>query len=407
MAHLRPFRALRPRPESAARVAAVPYDVVDRQEAAELAAGNPLSFLHVSRAEIGLPAQTDPYSSEVYEKARANLERLIESAPLMTEDKPCLYLYRLEINGHAQTGLAGTFSVAEYADGRIRRHELTRQQKEDDRTRHLRTLQAQTGPVFLAYRARSEIDEASAEVARGKPEYDFTAVDGVRHTLWVIRETERWVELFGAIPRLYIADGHHRAASASRMKQHLSKNAEPENFKHVLAVAFPSDQLKILPYHRLIKDLNGHGDPLVPIRERFEVTENAPAAPTRRGEFAMYYQRRWWKLTPKRMADSLNSGSPPDAVARLDVSILQKTLLEPVFGIRDPRTDQRIDFVGGSRGTKELERKVDSGEAVLAFSMYPTSMDELFEVSDADQIMPPKSTWFEPKLRDGLLSHWI
>jgi uncharacterized protein (DUF1015 family) len=397
MAHLRPFRALRPNPSFAAQVAAVPYDVVDRDEAARMAEGNALSFLHISRAEIDLPKNSDPYSQTVYDLAKQNLTRLVQNGTLLHEDKPCLYLYRLEVGGHAQTGLAATFSLQEYREGGIRRHELTRKEKEDDRTQHLTTIQAQTGPVFLAYRARAEIDAAAEKIATQKPEVDFVAVDGVRHTIWIIRETGPWVEAFRSVSRLYIADGHHRAASASRIQKRLSAESQPENFEYVMAVAFPSNQLRILPYHRLIKSTLG--DPWPAIRERFVVSENASDQPEK-GQFAMYYQKKWWNLKAKQTASG-------DVVTRLDASVLQNMLLKPVFGIEDPRTDKRIDFVGGSRGTRELQRRVDSGDAVLAIAMHPTSMEELLEVSDAGQIMPPKSTWFEPKLRDGLLSHWI
>lgn len=401
---LRPFPALRPLPEKAAQVSAVPYDVVNRDEAAALASGNPLSFLHVSRPEIDLPASIDVHSEPVYAQARKALDQLQREAPLVHEREPMLYLYRLKQGTHVQTGIAATYSVREYNEGGIARHEKTRRDKEDDRTKHLLTLGAQTGPAYLAYRGLPEINERVAAItAREKPLFDFTAPDGVTHTVWAVRETEPFVQAFKKVPRLYIADGHHRSASASRAHAELGAGdwAAPHAF--FLAVAFPAEELRILPYHRVVRDLNGQSVDkfLAAVREHFEIRENVRPEPAR-GEFAMYLGRgRWVGLKPKH-AQTAGSG-----IEGLDVSVLQDLLLEPVLGIRDPRTDARIDFVGGIRGSKELESRVDSGSAAVAFAMHPTTLDDVMSVSDEGGIMPPKSTWFEPKLRDGLVSHTI
>jgi uncharacterized protein (DUF1015 family) len=410
MALLRPFQALRPIPEKAAQVAAVPYDVVNREESVELAKGNPWSFLHISRSEICLPAETDPYSERVYSKARENFNELIKSCPMLTENEPRLYIYRLKMGSRQQTGIFATFSIDEYDRNLIKKHERTRKDKEDDRTRHLLALDAQTGPVFLAYRGMAEINEAVDQIVAGKPLYDFTAPDGVTHTLWSTDKVEKITDLFKKVPALYIADGHHRAASASRARaEKASKNPNhlgSEAYNYVLAVAFPAEQLKILPYNRVIKDLNGLSAAglLDKLEEKFVIQPNqtnAEASPNR-GEFSMYLGGKWYGLKPK------SAPSPsPSVIASLDVSILQDNVLAPILGIHDPRTDKRIDFVGGIRGTAELIKLVDSGQFAVAFSMHPTSLDDLIGVSDAGEIMPPKSTWFEPKLRDGLLSHLL
>ncbi len=410
MAKLHPFRAVRPRPADAARVSAVPYDVVSTDEARSLAAGNPLSFLHVSRAEIDLPPGTDPYSPEVYERARQNFVRLKETA-LVTDEEPAVYFYRLRMGSHEQTGLAGCYSLAEYDADQIRKHERTRRDKEDDRTRHMIALGAQTGPVFLTYRAAREVDDVAGEATAAVPLYDFEAPDGVRHTIWraTVADRDRLVAAFARIPALYIADGHHRAASAARARTELSARGAPDNPLHdgagyptMLAVAFPHDQMQVLPYNRIVKDLNGLSPEafLKAVAERFEVAPG-PAAPGRRGELSMYIQRSWHTLRPRATPDRA------DAIGSLDVSILQEQLLEPVVGIADVRTDKRIEFVGGIRGSAALEALVDNGRAAAAFSLYPVSVADLMKVSDEGAIMPPKSTWFEPKLRDGLLIHAI
>ena len=397
MAFIAPFHALRPTPASAPRVAAVPYDVVNTQEAHALANGNPLSFLHVSRAEIDLPPNTDPHSDSVYRKAVENFAALKTQAPLVDEEAPSLYVYRLQMGRHIQTGIAGTFSIDE--------HEHTRRDKEDDRTRHMVELRAQTGPVFLTYRAASGVDRIVAHASGQQPLFDFTAPDGVQHTIWRAdgADVKNLVAAFDAIPLLYIADGHHRTASAVRYAQACrARNPRPtgnEPYESFMAVVFPHNQLKILDYNRLIKDLNGLTPEqfLAKVAEKFEVSPNGSRQPTLPASFGMYLEGKWYTL-------QASPGSYPadDPIKRLDVSILQDNLLSPVLGIRDPRTDTRIDFVGGIRGMDELERRVREGFAV-AFSMYPTSLDQLIAVADAGQVMPPKSTWFEPKLRSGLL----
>jgi len=398
MATLHPFRALRPVRSAAAAIAAVPYDVVNVDEARALADGNPLSFLRVSRAEIGLPPDTDPYSDAVYARAVENYTQLTRSS-FDLEPEPSLYFYRLRMGVHEQVGLAGCFSLDEYDSDIIKKHERTRRDKEDDRTRHMVALGAQTGPVFLTYRAHADVDRIAAAATSAAPLFDFTAPDGVQHTLWRVSgaDRDRLVSAFRAIPALYIADGHHRAASAARTRTELPASDEA---KTMLAVAFPHDQVRILPYNRTVKDLGGLTpvEFLEAIRDRFEL-EVGPAIPARRGDIAMYFQGGWHTVRPR---------IPPDAsnpIASLDVSVLQESLLAPVLKIADVRTDKRIDFVGGVRGPAELQRLVDSGKAAVAFSLHPVSVSDLMDVSDAGEIMPPKSTWFEPKLRDGLLIH--
>ena len=404
MALIVPFHALRPTPASAARVAAVPYDVVNAQEAHALANGNPLSFLHVSRAEIDLPANADPYSDAVYRKATDNFTALKSNAPLVVEEQPSLYVYRLKMGNHVQTGIAGTFSIDEYDRGVIKKHELTRRDKEDDRTRHMIDLRAQTGPVFLTYRASPAVDRVVSRVTSQPPLFDFTAPDGVQHTIWRANAeaVKALVDAFGAIPLLYIADGHHRAASAARARQQLGANGAHGEWDTVLAVAFPDDQMQVLPYNRVVKDLGSHTPQslLARLREQFTVKEG-PATPVRKGEVAMYLDGKWYTVV---LGEAPGNLSPAD---RLDVSRLQQTILTPLLGIGDIRTDKRMDFVGGARGTPELEKLVNSGKFAVAFSMYPVSVNDLMQVCDAGGIMPPKSTWFEPKLRDGLLSHVI
>jgi uncharacterized protein (DUF1015 family) len=409
MATLYPFRALRPQPADVSRVAAVPYDVVNTDEARSLAEGNPLSFLRVSRAELELAPGADPYANDVYERAAANFRTLKNSA-LVLEDDPSVYFYRLRMGAHEQTGLAACYSIDEYDRDIIKKHERTRRDKEDDRTRHMLALGAQTGPVFLTYRADPDVDQIAARATAGAPLYDFEAADGVRHTVWRIGGADRdaLVAAFGRIPALYIADGHHRAASAARARTEIRDGAVPRTpadhagYTTFLAVAFPHDQVQILSYNRTVKDLAGLSveDFLAAVRDRFEV-EAGPPAPAARGDIAMYLQNGWYTLRPRVLAD----GS--DAIGSLDVSILQERLLEPVLKIADVRTDKRIDFVGGARGTAELEHLVNTGTAAVAFSLYPVSVSDLMSVSDDGAIMPPKSTWFEPKLRDGVLIHVI
>ena len=410
MATLYPFRALRPIVTAAPDVAAVPYDVVNTDEARALAEGNPRSFLRVSRAELELPADTDPYADLVYARAAENYRALTADA-FELEAEPSLYFYRLRMGAHEQTGLAGCFSIDEYDRDIIKKHERTRRDKEDDRTRHMLALGAQTGPVFLTYRASADVNDLARRVTAATPLIDFTAPDGVQHSLWRVGGAERdaLVAAFSRIATLYIADGHHRAASAARTRAQIAASGVPRpslgdgaDFNTVLAVAFPHDQVQVLPYNRVVRDLAGlsNDEFLAAVSERFEVT-SGPAAPEARGKIAMYLAGTWHTLVPRVAPD------PLDAIASLDVSVLQDQLLAPILKIADVRTDKRIDFVGGARGTSELERHVDAGRFAVAFSLYPVSVADLMAVSDADAIMPPKSTWFEPKLRDGLLIHVV
>jgi uncharacterized protein (DUF1015 family) len=409
MATIRPFRALRPPRENAAQVSAVPYDVVSTAEARELAEENPLSFLRVSRPELELPDDTNPYSDIVYQRAAENFEKLKKEGALSVEDHPSFYLYRLRLGDHSQTGLAACCSIDEYDGDIIRKHERTRKDKEDDRTRHMLALGAQTGPVFLTYRGRDEINQLITDEQAAEPLYNFTAPDGVEHTIWRVGEqaTARLQEMFGQMPLVYIADGHHRAASASRARAAL-KQANPnhtgdEEYNFFLSVLFPSDQVRIMAYNRAVRDLGGLSktDFLDALKNGFSVSETDSPQPSRKGEIGMYLDGKWYKL------ETTGSTRTTGPIASLDVSVLGDRVLDPVLGIKDVRTDKRIDFIGGIRGTAALEGLVARGRAAVAFSMYPVSVDDLIAVSDANEIMPPKSTWFEPKLRDGLLSHLI
>jgi uncharacterized protein (DUF1015 family) len=406
MAIVRPFRALRPPVERVAEVASVPYDVVNTEEARELAKDRPFSFLHVSRPEIDLPEGTDIYSDTVYEKAASNFQHLINSCPLKKDDEPNLYIYRLIMGEHEQIGIAACCSVDEYDKDIIRKHERTRRDKEDDRTRHIITLRAQTGPVFLTYQTDRRIDTLVAAAITNNPIYDFTAEDNVRHTVWIAPNADAISKTFLEVSNLYIADGHHRAASASRTRESLRKensdHSGNEDYNYFLAVLFPSDQVRILPYNRIVKDLNSLSEVefIKRVGEVFDISEDGTPTPETSGKWSMYLNKKWYSLKLRSKLEEIN-----DPVATLDVSILQNKLLDPILGIKDVRTDKRIDFVGGIRGTSELERLVNGGQAAVAFSLYPTTVEDLFRVSDAGSIMPPKSTWFEPKLRDGLLIH--
>ena len=409
MAIIRPFKALRPHPDRAAQVAAVPYDVVNTDEARALATGNPWSFLHVSRPEIDLPDSTPIYSDQVYAKAVENFQKLIKECPLEIEETPSLYLYRLVMGGHEQIGVVACCSVDEYDRDIIRKHERTRRDKEDDRTRHILVLRAQTGPVFLTYRAEDKINALVADALNGNPPlYDFVANDAIHHTIWRVPNYQPLVQAFSQVPNLYIADGHHRAASASRARAELKEQGFAfignEEYNFFQCVLFPDNQLQILPYNRIVRDLNGMSKDefLARVHESFDVNDNASPSPKRRRQWSIYLGDRWCGLSLPS-----NSARPNGVVESLDVSILQDRLLDPILGIKDVRTDKRIDFVGGIRGTAELENLVNEGKAAVAFSLYPTTIDDLLRVSDASEIMPPKSTWFEPKLRDGLLSHQI
>ncbi|HEY8226552.1 MAG TPA: DUF1015 family protein [Pyrinomonadaceae bacterium] len=408
VAIIRPFSALRPPPARAKDVSSVPYDVVNTEEARALASGNPLSFLHVSRPEIDLPDGTDVYSDLVYRKAVENFRQLIESCPLVREETPSLYLYRLVMGNHQQIGVVACSSVEDYDSDVIRKHERTRRDKEDDRTRHIVMLRAQTGPVFLTYRRRAQIDDLVRHEAAKPALFDFVSPDGVKHTVWRITNTEPFVKEFAAVPFFYIADGHHRAASASRARAELKEQSfahtGSENYNYFLTVLFPDSQVQILAYNRVVRDLNGLSKQefLKELSRQFDVSENAKPEPATHRQWSMYLDGAWYGL--KLRADAPR---PQGTVASLDVSVLQDRVLDQILGIKDVRTDKRIDFVGGLRGIKELERLVNKGKAAVAFSLYPTTVEQLLSVSDVGEIMPPKSTWFEPKLRDGLLIHEI
>jgi uncharacterized protein (DUF1015 family) len=413
MATLRPFRALRPTTGAASAIAAVPYDVVNAEEARALAADNPLSFLRVSRAELELPPGTNPYADTVYDRAAANFDRL-KSSSLVVEDKPSVYLYRLRVGDHEQTGVAGCYSLEEYDRGVIKKHERTRPDKEDDRTRHMIAVGAQTGPVFLTYRAAADVEAIGQRVTTSEPVSDVLAPDGVRHTVWRADDADRdgLVAAFGRIPALYIADGHHRAASAARARDAFRDLAvvrpslgDGADYNMFLGVAFPHDQVRVLAYNRIVKAIGSLTTDafMKAVRQRFDV-EPGPGSPAKRGEIAMFVAGGWQTLRPRTPPVA---AGPAGATLSLDVDILQEQLLSPILGIKDVTTDKRIDFVGGARGTAELETLVRSGKAVLAFSMFPVSVADLMAVCDAGAIMPPKSTWFEPKLRDGLLIHLI
>jgi uncharacterized protein (DUF1015 family) len=404
MATLRPFAALRPKPELAGRVCELPYDVMSSEEARVMAAGNPISFLHVSKPEIDLPDGTDVHAPEVYAKGKENFQSLIAQGALRQDSKPCFYLYRQIMGKHAQVGFVAVASCEEYLSGIIKKHELTRPDKEDDRVRHIETLNSQTGPVFLAYRAQAALDEFIAEKITEQPDVDFTAKDGVRHTSWVVSDPAqiKFIENeFARIPALYIADGHHRSAAAARVFQ-ARKGAGQSGY--FLSVIFPHNQMQILPYNRVLKDLNGLSAEqlLEKLDGVFILKTPGAAAPARKHELGLYLQGQWRTLNfrPRFAATT-------DAIEKLDVTLLQKYVLDPIFGITDPRTSTRINFVGGIRGTAELEKLVNSGAYACAFSMYPTSIEDLMEIADAGGIMPPKSTWFEPKLRDAMFCHMI
>ncbi|HNQ02984.1 MAG TPA: DUF1015 family protein [Thiobacillaceae bacterium] len=413
MSLIRPFAALRPAPGRATEVIAPPYDVLNTAEARVLAEGRPWSFLHISKPEIDLPAGADPHAPEVYAKAAENLQKMLAAGVLVRDVQACYYVYRLIMGEHVQVGLVASASVADYDRNRIRKHEFTRPDKEDDRVRQIEALNAQTGPVLLAYPAAPEVDAILATATQSEPEADSVAPEsGVRHTLWVIREAAvlaRLTELFDGMQALYIADGHHRSASASRIcaarKAANPRHTGQEAYNHFLSVIFPHHQMRILDYNRVIQDLDGLSESqfMARVAECFMI-EMADTAvrPAHPGEFGMYLNGRWSRLTIR--GDLIPHQDP---VARLDVSLLQDHLISPILGITDPRRDKRIDFVGGIRGLAELEKRVDSGEMALAFSLHATRMEDLMAVADANEVMPPKSTWFEPKLADGMASHLL
>lgn len=407
MATVRPFRAVRPEKKLASRIAALPYDVYSRKEAREEVKREPCSFLKIDRAETQLDPDVDIYSEEVYRQAGATLDNMIQAGELIREEKPCFYLYELTMNGRSQTGLGCCVSVKEYETQVIKKHENTRVEKENDRVRHVEACQAQTGPVFLAYRSEDEMDRITEQEKKKEPVYDFTAEDGIRHRIWILQEEStinKIQKIFEKVENLYIADGHHRAAAAVRVAEKRRQGKETqEESEYFLAVAFPDRELMILDYNRWVRDLwNQDRETFLHRLEENFVLEKMEKAvhPSQKGEIAMYLKGQWYLLREKKAIWR------EDPIQRLDVSILQKEILAPVLGITEPRTDQRIVFVGGIRGLADLERRVDQ-EGGVAFAMYPTSMDELFEVADQGRLMPPKSTWFEPKLRSGLLIHQI
>jgi uncharacterized protein (DUF1015 family) len=404
MATIKPFAALRPKPELAARICELPYDVMSSDEAREMARGNDVSFLHVSKPEIDLPPTTDIYDPAVYAKGRENFQKLISSGALKQDAAPAFYLYRQIMGGHTQLGLVAAASCQEYLDNIIKKHEFTRPDKEDDRVRHIETLNSQTGPVFLTYRAIPALDALFSKISAGQPDIDFTAADGVRHTSWPIRDTATIQQIeseFAKIPNLYIADGHHRSAAAGRVYQSRKGAGQSSTF---LTVIFPHNQMQILPYNRVLKDLKGltRDTLLQKLDAIFIIKSNGAPNPTRKHELGLYIDRQWYSLNFRPQFAATN-----DPIEKLDVTLLQKYVLDPIFGIDDPRTSKRISFVGGIRGTGELEKLVNNGEYACAFSMFPTSIEDLMTIADAGGIMPPKSTWFEPKLRDAMFCHMI
>lgn len=417
LATVRPFRAVRPRREQAAEVTSPPYDVLNSKEARKMAEGNPISLLHVTKPEIDLDPGVNQYDDKVYNKAKENMKAFLDKGVLFQDEKPMFYLYRQEMpvggKTHVQVGLVACASVDEYERNVIKKHELTRKDKEDDRTRHVFDTKANTGPVFLVYNAVKEIDALFEEIQKGESEYDFTGKDGIRHILWLIGDDATIAKiqaLFKEIPVMYVADGHHRSASAMRVRDMMRK-ANPnhtgeEEYNFFLAVIFPHDQMNIMAYNRVLKNLHGHTEEefMKLLGEKFDVKEagNDVPSPSRKHEFGMYMDGKGYVLTPK--AGTYDEGDP---VASLDVAILQNNLLDPVLGIKNPREDKNIDFIGGIRGNGELKMHVDSKNFKLAFSLYPTSIEDLIGVADGGKIMPPKSTWFEPKLKDGMAIHMI
>ncbi len=412
MSAVYPLRGYRPRPDVAAKVASPPYDVLDSDEARQMAGDNPMSFLRVVKPEITVDPSTSPYDDRVYAAGRNELRRLIAEGVIVQDEQPCLYAYAQRMGEHRQVGLMAAVSVDEYEQGLIKKHEFTRPDKEADRTRHIVEGMSQNGPVFLAYRASAATQQALDALTAGQPVVDFVADDGIQHTLWVADDPDRLqavTDAFAALPALYIADGHHRSASALNARDQLRAAAGDaytgdEPWNRFLAVIFPDERLRILPYNRAVEDLNGHSadELLEKIAAKFEVEDEPCSDPDRPGCFGIYLDGRWRRLTARP-----GTFDESDAVARLDAAILQANLLDPLLGIDDPRTNSRIKFVGGIRGTAELERLVDSGDFAVAFSLYATSMDQLFSVADAGRVMPPKSTWFEPKLRSGMVIHLL
>ena len=409
MAIVRPFRGLRPRPDLAEKIASPPYDVLDSDEAREMVRDNPLSFLRVVKPEVDLDPGVDLYSEQVYQQGAHNLRHLMEEGQMIQDKKPLFYFYRQIMGEHSQVGLVACVSAEDYQRDVIKKHEHTREAKERDRIRHIEAQNAQSGPVFLTYRDAAPLNELQAGVCQGEPTYDFTAPDGVRHTLWLVSEAqdiEKIIRVFEEVPTLYVADGHHRSAAgtivARKRRESNPNHTGQEEYNYFLAVLFPKSHMKILPYNRVVADLNGLTVEafIEEVSRSFDVRktdEKSPASPL---HYSMYLGDQWYALTPKK-----GTFDPSDPVASLDASVLQSNLLGPVLGIENPRTDDRIDFVGGIRGTGELEKLVSSGRFAVAFSLYPTTVDQLLAVAESGRVMPPKSTWFEPKLRSGMVIH--
>ena len=413
MAKIKPFKGLRPKQEFVEKVASPPYDVLNTEEARAMAKNNPYSFLHINKPEIDLPQGTNLYDESVYTKGKENLERFIQEGVFIQDKKPCFYVYRQIMGKHQQIGLVAGASVEDYENNIIKKHELTRADKEEDRLKHVNTLNAQTGPVFLTYKASKEVDLLIDKIVKRQAVYDFAADDGIRHTFWIVDkndEIKQLEDLFMKMDYLYVADGHHRSAAATRVKQMRQKqnlhHTGEEEYNYFLSVIFPHDQMYIMDYNRVVKDLNGlsKAEFLKKVAEKFEIEKIGKKSekPKQKHEFVMYLDGEWYRLKAK-----LGTFSENDPVEQLDVSILMNTLLVPVLGIGDPRKDKRIDFVGGIRGLKELKRRVDSGEMQVAFALFPTSIEDLMSIADAGKTMPPKSTWFEPKLRSGLVVHLL
>ncbi len=412
MAVFKPFKAYRPKPEYAKEVAAKPYDVLNSEEARKEVEGHPLSFLHVGKPEVDLDPSIDLYDPRVYQKAKENLQKLINDGILVPDNKDYFYIYAQTMNGRTQYGLVGCASVDDYWNDVIKKHEKTRKEKEEDRCEHVRVTNSHSGPIFLTYRDVDEINSLVAEQIKQTPEYDFVAEDGISHTVWVIKDDEiinKIENIFAGIDYLYVADGHHRSAAAAIVGRE-RREANPnhtgnEEYNYFLSVLFPASHLFIMDYNRVVKDLNGlsKDEFFAKLKEHFDVSEpDKQVKPEAKGEIGLYLDGKWYKLSAKEHLRNIS-----DPVDKLDVAILQNYVLTPILGVDDPRTSKRIDFVGGIRGLDELERRVDSGEMKLAFSMYPTSIDELMSIADSGKIMPPKSTWFEPKLRDGLFVHFL
>ncbi len=411
MVRIKPFKGVRPVKEFVDKIASPPYDVINTEEAREIAKDNPLSFLHVVRPEIDLDPSIDIYDERVYQKAKENLDNLMREGYLVQDEKDYLYVYMQKMGDHIQTGIVGCAWADDYFEDRIKKHEFTREDKEKDRIKHVYTTNANTGPVFLTYKAKEQIDKIVNEITKTEPEYHFVSDDGVEHTFWVIKDDatiERLEKLFDEIPYVYIADGHHRSASGAKVREWRKKenpnHTGDEEYNYFLAVYFPHNQLQILPYNRAIRDLNGLNKEefLKKVEKSFKVEKTGKKSPDKVHEISMYLDGEWYSITPKpEIVDE------KDPVKSLDVYILQEYLLAPILGIENPRKSDRITFVGGIRGTGELEKMVDSGDFAVAFSMYPTTVEQLMAIADAGKVMPPKSTWFEPKLKSGLIVHLL